>query len=118
MSFHKLKNKPPGKHGLETEGWTEKRNPNFANRPNNEAPLPQRQAAPPRGVELATRQHIHQISPPRSSAEQTDPMDDIATIFNDLLLSVKTFAGALRCDFKHFLGRDRASSSPARGSED
>ena len=45
-------------------------------------------------------------------------MDDIATIFNDLVLSVKAFAGELLCDFKHLLGRNRASSSPARGSED
>ena len=32
----KLMNKLLGKHGLETEGRTEKSNPNFANHPNNE----------------------------------------------------------------------------------
>ena len=32
MFYHKL----PGKHGLETEGRTEKNNPNFANHPKDE----------------------------------------------------------------------------------
>ena len=45
-------------------------------------------------------------------------MEDIATIFNDLVQSAKAFAGELLCDFKHLLGRDRASSSPVRGSQD
>ena len=43
-------------------------------------------------------------------------MDDIATIFNELVQSVIACSGGLLGDFKHHLGRDRASSSPARGA--
>ena len=59
-----------------------------------------------------------QAAPPLSSVEQADQMDDIGTIFSNLVQSVKAFSVRPPGDFKHPLGRNRASSSPARGAQD
>ena len=76
------------------------------------------QAAPPHGVELATEQQVQQVAPPLSGVEQTEPKDEIAAIFDESVRSLKAFSGELLHDFKHRLGRDRASSLPARGDQD
>ena len=76
------------------------------------------QAAPPHGVEPATEQHVQQVAPPLSGVEQTEPKDEIAAIFDESVRSLKAFSGELLHDFKHRLGRDRASSLPARGDQD
>ena len=75
------------------------------------------QAALLHGVELATEQQVQQVAPPLSGAEQTEPKDEIAAIFDESVRSLKAFSGELLHDFKHHLSRGKASSLPARGDQ-